>query len=134
VEGIPIIKVSSTRNYNLRNKGPVPDTASSKNEKIPLNKITHPPIDPKLNDSTQGKTNGKTRKKFLASTNKPSTSNSTGNNTEINVVPNNNKTCKLKDSQKMNNTNTHTLDYNVIKDMKKMKSNIFMFDICSLPQ
>jgi hypothetical protein len=27
----------------------------------------------------------------------------------------------------------HTLDYNVIEDMKKTKANISMYDICTLP-
>jgi hypothetical protein len=34
----------------------------------------------------------------------------------------------------MNDSNTCALDYNVVEDMKKMKENISMFDICSLPQ
>jgi hypothetical protein len=50
------------------------------------------------------------------------------------MVPNNDKTCEPKSNQTINNSNTCTLDYNVIEDMKKTKSNISMFDICSLPQ
>jgi hypothetical protein len=39
-----------------------------------------------------------------------------------------------KYGQAKNDSNSHTLDYNVIEDMKKIKANISMFDIFSLPQ
>jgi len=50
------------------------------------------------------------------------------------MVANNKKTCKLKFSQTINDSNTRALEHNVIEDMKKTKENISMFDICSLPQ
>jgi hypothetical protein len=87
-----------------------------------------------LNDPTQWKSSGKTRKTVPTNTDKPSTSNSVGNNNKLNVVTNNNKTCEKKSSQTTNNPNTHTLDYNLIEDMKKTKDGISMFDIFSLPQ
>jgi hypothetical protein len=49
------------------------------------------------------------------------------------MVPNNDKTYEPKFSQTIKDSNTHALDYNVIEDMKKIKSNMSMFDIYSLP-
>jgi hypothetical protein len=74
IEDTPVIKVVSQRNYNLCNKGPIPNDTSSKEDKIPLRKITPPPAPPKPNDTTQGKTSRKTSKVVPTNTNKPSTS------------------------------------------------------------
>jgi hypothetical protein len=88
---------------------------------IPLRKITPPPSPPKPNDTTQVKINNKKRKFTPTNIDKPSTSASTRNNTKLNMVPNNNKTCEPKFKQTMNDSNTCSLDYNVIEDMKKTK-------------
>jgi hypothetical protein len=134
VEDTPLIKVSSQKNYNLCIKIPIHDAPSSKNDKAPLRKINPPPAPPKPNDPTQGKTSGKTNKASPTNTNKPSTSSSAGNNTKLNMVPNNDNTCELKSSQMVSNPNVLTLEYNVIEDMNKMISNFSMFHIYSLTQ
>jgi len=52
MEDTPATKVISQRNYNLCSKGPTPNIPSSKDDKIPLMKITPPPSTPKPNDPT----------------------------------------------------------------------------------
>jgi hypothetical protein len=74
------------------------------------------------------KTNNKIGKIVLANKDKPSTSDSTGNDTKIDLITDN-KIVEKKYGHAINN-----LDYNVIEDMKKTKANISMFDICSLTQ
>jgi hypothetical protein len=54
----------------------------------------------------KGKSVENQEKVVPANTDKPSTSNSVGNNTKLNTTVNNNKTCEPKSSQTMNNPNT----------------------------
>jgi hypothetical protein len=112
----------------------VPITSSSKDDNIPLGKIT-PPL-PTLETKCPNPRENQQKYDMTVPANidKPSTSNSVGNNTKPNTAGTNNKTCETKSNQTMNKSNMHALDYNVIEDMKKTKANISMFDICSLPQ
>jgi hypothetical protein len=71
------------------------------------------------------KSNNKTGICFVENKYKPSMSNTIGNNEKV---------IQGKPRQVKENSNLHALDYNVIEDMKKIKSNISMFDIFSLPQ
>jgi len=80
------------------------------------------------------KTSDKSGKIVPSNTNKLSTSNPVGNNIKLKITVNNSTTCELKSIQTVSNPNMHALDYNVIDDMIKMKANISMFDICSIPQ
>jgi len=75
VEDTLIVKVVAQRNYNLCRKGTNPNIPSSKDDKIPLRKITPNPSTLNPNDQTQGKTNGKLGKIVPTKTNKPSISN-----------------------------------------------------------
>jgi hypothetical protein len=120
-----VVKVIFPKGYNLCNKGPLSNSLSSKEDKIPLRKITPPPVLPKQSNTVQEKTNNKIDKTIVANKDKPSTSSTIGNNEKVNHD---------KSGQAKDDSNLHALDYNVIKDMKKIKANISMFDICSLPQ
>jgi len=59
----------------------------------------------------------------VANKDKPSTSS---------TIKNDEKVIQGKFGKVNNDSNSHALDYNVIKDMKKIKHNISMFDIFSL--
>jgi hypothetical protein len=54
VENTPVVKVVP-RDYNLHNKGPVPNTSSSQDANVPLRKITPPIPTPKPSIPTQNK-------------------------------------------------------------------------------
>jgi hypothetical protein len=71
------------------------------------------------------KINNKTGKIVVANKDKPNTSSTVGNNEKV---------IQGKSAQDRDDSNLHALDYNVIEYMKKIKVNIFMFDIFSLPQ
>jgi hypothetical protein len=92
---------------------------------MPLRKITPPPVLPKPSSTVLEKTNNKTGKNVIENKDKPSTSS---------IIKNDEKVIQGKSGQVNNDSNSHALDYNVIEDMKKIKANISMFDICSLPQ
>jgi hypothetical protein len=120
-----VVKVIAPKGYNLCNKGPPSDPPSSKEENIPLRKITPPPVLPKQSNTVLEKTNNKTGKTVVANKDKPSMSSTIGNNEKV---------IQGKSGQAKDDSNLHALYYNVIEDMKKIKANISMFDIFSLPQ
>jgi hypothetical protein len=90
-----------------------------------LRKITPPHVLPKPSSTILEKPNNKTGKNVVADKDKPRTSS---------IVENNEKVIQGKSGQVNNDSNSHALDYNVIEDMKKIKSNISIFDICSIPK
>jgi len=84
IKDMSIFMDTSPRSYNLRNKGPIPNTSSSFKEDN-----TPPPAPPKPNDTSQGKINNKTRKSTPTNIDKPCMSASDGNNAKL-------KTCEQK--------------------------------------
>jgi hypothetical protein len=129
----PVIKVAP-KEYNLCNKGVVPNTYSSPRTNTALNKII-PPI-PTLKPSTPTPitTNTKSNTPFSANNSKPSTftltmTSNKPNTPMANIQPNGSQPSATTSKPKM-----CALDYNVIEDMKKTKANISMYDIFTLLQ
>jgi hypothetical protein len=89
-----LVAKAAPRNYILHSKGPNPIIPSSKYNNIPLRKITPPLYTLKPNVPTQGKINDKFDKAIPSKTDKPSTSNLARNNTKLNTLVNNKKTCE----------------------------------------
>jgi hypothetical protein len=120
-----VVKAATQKNYNLRKKGPLSKPPSSKEDNISLRKITPPLVFPKQSNIVPEKTNNKIGKIVVANKGKPSTFSTTENNEKV---------IQEKFEHAKNDSSSHTLDYNVIEDMKKIKDNISMFDIFPLPQ
>jgi hypothetical protein len=95
VENTSVV-MSSPRDYNLCNKGLVPNSSSSQEGNIPLKNITPHIPTPKPSIPTYTKEKNKSNLSVTANTNKPSTSKSTRNNAESNTMAPNNKTCDSK--------------------------------------
>jgi len=129
VGDMQVVKVVAPKGYKLRRKCLVPNTPSSKEDNIPLRKITPPLVLPKKNCATPGKTNNKNGKPILENKDKPRTFGSTRNDSKINLTTDNEKIVEKKFGHAINN-----LDYNLIEELKKTKSNIFMFYIYYLTQ
>jgi hypothetical protein len=120
-----VVKSTTLKAYNLCSKVLPSDPPSSKEINIPLRKITPPPIIPKQRNIVLEKKYNKTGKCVVENKDKPSVSRTIGNNQKV---------IQGKPVKSKKDSNSHALGYNVIEDMKKIKSNISMFDIFSLPQ
>jgi hypothetical protein len=55
VRDTQVVKVATPKGYNLRNKGPLSNPPSSKEDNIPLRKITPPLVLPKQSNTVQKK-------------------------------------------------------------------------------